>query len=507
MIEYHGVAYRQSGAPDAPWIASLVASAEEILKWASIPRRTERNLLGFQRAADESRITKASQFFSEPANQSPTALIVGVHPDTDGQIKFELLDEIGTSSQRRFKLSIDESRSQSDDLLIIANRLREQFATRLFETEASRLEPRDTSDELDEIEDDLDGEEDGEEDDGQDVELGDSVLSRLYELLGEHEWVSQNEEVVRDLAKPATIIDGQHRVLGAARLERGIPFTVCALLDCTWPEQVFQFTVVNYTSKPIPDQFITANAALSLTEDELQSLQGRLIQAGVKVVEYELMRVVNFDSESPFFNLVNLSEAGSNSNVIGYKTMVRVAKAWYGTKSDLIKVGLLPNLYPEISGPQAAVNREKAAKWQSDDWGRYFIAFWDVVREELGEKSSGTAGSVLWDVGQSQLMIAVVLERLQASFIDNLSRQAQSFFELTAATDEDAHEEMLANIKSYAKTFMSYFPPAFFATPWGTSSLNTGAGKKLLDTALDELVKKKGKWQWKTSSLVTGNGN
>ena len=116
--------------------------------------------------------------------------------------------------------------------------------------------------------DDLDADSDSDDSpatDGEELELGRSVLSDLADSLDDPAWLEDgdNANAVLDMAKPATIIDGQHRLLGADATERGIPFSVVALVDCPWAEQVFQFTVVNYTAKGIPDQFITANAALS----------------------------------------------------------------------------------------------------------------------------------------------------------------------------------------------------------------------------------------------------
>ncbi len=81
MPTYQAVAYRQSDSDAAPWLVSFVVSAEELLTWASIPQRAERDLIGFQRAADEKRVAKAKAFFQRRENQSPTSLIVGLHPD------------------------------------------------------------------------------------------------------------------------------------------------------------------------------------------------------------------------------------------------------------------------------------------------------------------------------------------------------------------------------------------------------------------------------------------
>jgi hypothetical protein len=182
-------------------------------------------------------------------------------------------------------------------------------------------------------EEDVEAETVGEEEvEDEEIELGRSLIEKLLGKLNEPTWCSDNIEALKQMSRPATIIDGQHRIRGASRCERDIPFTMCAIYDCPWSEQIFQFTVVNYTAKGIPDQFITANAALSLTGRELDHLKVRLVQAGVKDVEYDLMRVVNFESRSSFFDLVNLTEK-KNPDRIGDKTMVNLAKAWYSAKN------------------------------------------------------------------------------------------------------------------------------------------------------------------------------
>lgn len=179
--------------------------------------------------------------------------------------------------------------------------VREQIASRLSAEDDELVDSSLDQSDVDDVENsdyDADSEsglQDREASDGE-VELGSSILRHLVDHLDDDIWVTRHLDDLSELAKPATIIDGQHRVLGAAAVERNVPFSVTAIVDCAWAEQVFQFTVINYTAKGIPDQFITANAALSLTGSELDSLQDRLVQAGVKVTEYELMRVVHFDS-------------------------------------------------------------------------------------------------------------------------------------------------------------------------------------------------------------------
>jgi hypothetical protein len=339
--------------------------------------------------------------------------------------------------------------------------------------------------------------EDGEEE----LELGRSMLSMLRGRLDDADWCERNRDALRDIAKPATVIDGQHRVLGAQLCERDIPFTVCALYDCQWAEQVFQFTVVNYTQKGIPDQFITANAALSLTGSELNSLRDRLVQARVHVLEYELMKVVNFDQQSPFYEKVNLGEKPLRDR-IGYKTMVRIAKRWYNGLSPDIRRDFLPNLFPEVKGRGASALRLR--QWKENEWGKFFIDFWTVVRDHYASHASDDEGHTLWDVGYSNLTIAIVLLDLQEQFFVNLEAQDPDFWEVRGTDSADA---LRAKLKKRAEQFVSYLPAEFFAAHWGTKSLNTGGERKVLTSALEKLHKQKGRSNWSQFALVTGDAS
>lgn len=517
-FEYLATAYRQASASDAAWIINFVAPAEELRLWAGIPRRSDHNLAGFQRAPDAARIQKAKDFFKQPANQSPTALIVGLHPGAstlNGPISVEGLDPLRRISPCRLIVSLDDRELAANEL---AASVKAQIEYRLDAISGDRptagLNAADSvvtvpdavgqdedEDDDDEVIDPVSDPDDDEDDDTSvdpEVELGRSILKDLLTHLNDLGWCEEHREELLDMAKPATIIDGQHRVEGAAALERDLPFAVCALYECSWPEQVFQFTVVNYTAKGIPDSFITANAALSLTSGELDALKSRLVQAGVRVTEYELMNVVQFDSRSPFFELVNLSDKSDPAR-IGYRTMIRIAKGWYDAR-HLCFQKVLPNLYPDIRGRGAKARR--AARWKEQQWGEFFIPFWAVVRETYGTTPSHDEGHTLWEVGHSQLIVAIVLLELQEQFFRNLNAQDEEFFQV--GEGGDPVQEMQVKLAKRARKFVEWFPPDFFATKWALTSLSTGAGRSALKAVLNDLVDTNGRYQYAKSALVTG---
>src|SRR3712207_1198831 len=77
---YRGIAYRQSRHPDALWLVAFVATAKDLLPWAGIPRRSESIQAAFQRMEDPVRVDRARRFFEFAENQSPTAVVLGIHP-------------------------------------------------------------------------------------------------------------------------------------------------------------------------------------------------------------------------------------------------------------------------------------------------------------------------------------------------------------------------------------------------------------------------------------------
>jgi hypothetical protein len=516
---YEGFAYRQSRDPDAPWIVTFVCPAEELTTWAGIPQRTDQTVLGFQRPEDVNRVEKAKEFFNLGINQSPTAIVVGLHPpvgDDKRVVRLEFIDTDESLAIRRCRLVVEWDSSVEANVEEVVRRIRRQLTARLAlsgepegdgapngepEVAAAGGEAVPAEDLPEGVEEDI--EETGvveDEADDEEIELGRSLIETLLAKLDDSAWCAQNIDALREMSRPATIIDGQHRIRGASNCERNIPFTLCAIYDCPWPEQIFQFTVVNYTAKGIPDQFITANAALSLTRAELGDLQKRLVQAGVKVVEYDLMRVVNFDSRSPFCDLVNLTEK-KDPTKIGYKTMVNLAKAWYAAKNPAF-AQLLPNLYPSVIGSRA--KRIRIDRWKADDWGDFFIDFWISAHMKYRNMDAHEAGHKLWAVGHSNLLIAIVLVELQDAFFRNLGSQDEEFFEVSKESDAKAKSELQAKLKRRAEKFLEWIPAEFFATKWGIKSLNTSAGRGALSQAVQSLVDTKGRYQYQKSALVTG---
>ncbi len=215
-LEYSATAYRQALNPDAPWLISFVAPAEEVHTWAGIPRKTDNTLTGFQRPDEEPRVLKAKDYFSQfTTNQSPTSLVLGIHQQSNGRrlvdLQFEDQDEDKSVRSCKLIIALDEDEPLADAV----ERLKAQIRSRIAYTS-------DIENDVELLEDNQ-GEETTTEDadsdfvDNEEIELGKSLLQNLLIKLDDPLWCKDNETHLRDLAKPATIIDGQHRNRNAVR--------------------------------------------------------------------------------------------------------------------------------------------------------------------------------------------------------------------------------------------------------------------------------------------------
>ncbi len=503
IYKYTGTAYKQALDRNSPWLLNFVASVDDVDVWAGIPRRSSNGLVGFQRPDDPRRVDRAQEFFNSPVNQSPTALILGVHRvanESERRFKLKFLDGDEHSHIRKCEIEINfDNSNQSLDEAI--TKIKNQIILRLSET-THNIDPVD--EDIDDTNDDASSNDDDDDDDNLDseeIELGRSLLLDLSEKLKDKNWCDLNRDDIIDLAKPCTVIDGQHRLKGSLKCERGIPFTIVAIYDCSWPEQVFQFTVVNYTAKGIPDQFITANAALSLTGDELDDLKTRLTQAKVKVTEYELMRVINFDSNSPFYQRISMASSGSEADKIGYKTMVKIAKAWHSGKNPAIKK-IISNLYPDIKGKSSQAKRERMTRWTQDDWGVFFIDFWKTIKDHY--ENAAPRDFAAWDIGNSNLMIAAVLMEFQNTFFINLATQDDEYFEVKTESKDTPIDQLRGQVKKRAEKVAKLIPVEFFQAKWKMKSLNTSVGLKAIQSALNNFAMNSGNYQYEKSSLITG---
>ncbi len=260
--------YQSNSATDD--LIMFAAPAKEIAMWAGIPRKGWRIRMLFQRWITDSRKSELTDFWERASSpesgqrfiMGPTAIVVAIQ---------------GKPVIANGKITLSHTRIDSSDNTIAENlRL---LAASLLPTVESRLsqEQRDSLTEFkgDPLQDSL-----------PDIEH-DYVYEfalQLTQLISSPEWfIEKNQirdeeasELVQSLeavSRPAVVVDGQHRLWGAAKASKDIWLPVVALPNANWTEQIYQFIVINDKAKPIEQSLLTDIFGSSLTRSEQATIR------------------------------------------------------------------------------------------------------------------------------------------------------------------------------------------------------------------------------------------
>ena len=348
---------------------------------------------------------------------------------------------------------------------------------------------------------------DDEDDEDDDIDIGVSKLREFHQFVSSPEaikrWIEDetaNYEAERkegklgaedeppetslrslllSLLKPAMIVDGQHRVTGAANasVNEDIVFTVCALKDADWVQQVFQFVVLNKLAKPISKDFLTGLLNTSLTNEEISDIEPKLERVGISNADRVIMRTVNFEPESPFHDMV--AQPGEvvgaqNAGKLSGQGMLKIAKRWRnlgGSKKTLKELRMFEKLLTEKS------NSARAREWlggknmdpdtgqlRRGKWAGFFHTFWKIIKA-IYEPSQ------IWEKGPGfHLLMIVTMYELQDYFI-----------ETKAAAD--ARFSSMEDFEDQVRTFFADVPAAFFQN-WEATGLQSGDGPATIRQAL-----------------------
>lgn len=494
VAEYHGLAFRQN--PNAPELFAFVASANELTLFSGVARKSEGFLANYQRALDDNRVNnEVAPFFKLTENCSPTAIVLSLHESPVCEVEFvdsgnPSLDPGIVSKVLRLRF-FDVRQISREKLIELAKkfldeRLSAEPGAGSADEPSELIESGEAAEEHEEPLDESATEDDEEEEIEETVEIGQSMLDDLRELLDRpDELAPETIETLREMLMPALVIDGQHRLFGAAAVEEDIPLLVCSLIKPDWKEQVFQFTVINDKAQGIPKPFITSLAGMSLTSTELQQLRDRLVQAKVQLWEVEVMQRLGYDPASAFFQRIDFQVSGGkakgSSRGLGYQTMKRVGRAWWEPRSiGLRKV--MGTLYVD-PGERRPALKHLVGKWQSTgDWFRFFCLFWDKVKEKFEP-------SPLWEM-HSQLMTAVAIEQFQAIFLTTLDTMADlTIAKIMEGNPVERRKLVEASFIEIRDLYVGKFSAKSFEKPWGQKSLNHKAGRDLLADYFDKVFK------------------
>lgn len=457
-------------------LLSLVASSDDIVKWAGVPRKAYefRNgtLVGFQRQLDDARIREIRDFISSERNVSPTAVVVAFR---EGTISLHLLDnneklkggnDPGELVWVEFKLD-DSPPTLSEAIKKYLALVTPRLPATPEENEADNIPS------VDQVEV-VDDEEEFIIHDSHLLGFVRSLRAKLDDLCqqgDDPDLYSEEEkkllETLTELLKPAMLVDGQHRVYGAHILEMDVAFTVCALSNVSWEEQVFQFVVVNQKAQPIAPEFLSAIVSTSLTQTEISNLMERLSAARINVEEHQMMDRVNHDPESPFRGMVKFKIAGEEGK-LPYPGMRQIANQFRRLTPD----PRFSNVAAHLCAGKTIT--EKKRNWAGEKWFGYFCAFWGVIKDKYGDTPPGE--KPLWNP-ESQLLKIAVLQIIQDEFLAWSSYSKQEW-----PSDIEAFKRLV-------RKWIENVPRAFFAEDWkGVKSIPTPESRERIRESLRTLI-------------------
>lgn len=260
------------------------------------------------------------------------------------------------------------------------------------------------------------------------------------------------------LCRPALVVDGQHRLFGAANCDTEIWLPVVALPNCDWAEQIYQFVVINEKAQRVETSLLTDIFGSSLTRSEQQSLRGKLERSNVQVEERIAAVIAARDSQSPFYDMVKLKLEGSppagaqpyipESTI---RTLIEGGRSTLGWRTD-------DEFFEHYVSPTIS-SRANWDSWTTGRWREYWFAFWQSVADFYNQQAQiemSDADFMLWDKTQlTNLTKSVTMRLFQKLFIEQAVdrvRQVKQSRDLLidVVGEERADEEILNRVKTVA---------------------------------------------------------
>jgi hypothetical protein len=480
-------------------LVAFSAPAKEITKWAGVPRKGWTLRALYQRILDTTRVSRVSNFFtpvegSLVGNLSPTAVTISligseVIPEEPGSFTLiletpdppslqNLSAEIARLSRELFPAHV--RRLSGDARLLLERYAAEEIERDILD---ASLRPEDY---VAFFVGDL-------------VSMARNTAEFLEERgLADDEARRRLLDALYELSKPALIVDGQHRVFGAAEA-RGpdVSFLICAIPNCSWEEQAFQFVVINEEAKPVDVTVLYDIFGSSLTREEADRVRRRLGPAG-KDVERRIAAVIAYrDEDSPFANMVQLRVEDLPPNVNPYLSprlivdLIDGSRALRGFRAD-------PDLLATVVRPSLGDGESDDVwtSWYDGRWRSYWYAFWRAVRDYFNE-----GGAPLWThAAQTNLTKGVSLKALQDVLLEEMITKArETSDQIETLRGIGVEEEKLSRFleeqrlpstpeqfyQRIQERFLRGFPRKFFERRW-VKSLDTAAGMEALRTILRE---------------------
>jgi hypothetical protein len=302
------IVFNQFDAPSRTDDLILFAAPAKVLaNWAGIPRKGWRIRMLFQRPLSDVRSRQIADFWRSASSPGPgedfilgpnaiTVAIQGAPTIRSGMIDLS------------YKPIIDFQAKESSNL--------QTLATLIFPGVNARLTDEQTQ-ELKELASDPFG---ARPDINHDYVF--EFALQLTQMTADPErFISENQIPPDELAelivamesicRPAIVVDGQHRLHGAAAIDNIIRIPVVAIPNCSWARQVYQFVVINEKAQRVDSTILTDIFGSSLTKKEQAELRATLKRARVEIEARIISVIANREPHSPFYQMIKLNIDGA----------------------------------------------------------------------------------------------------------------------------------------------------------------------------------------------------
>jgi hypothetical protein len=402
----------------------FAARARDISNWAGIPRKGWQIRMLFQRPITKARETQLKKFWTQAATPKdgdeyilgPTAIIVA----SQGEAKINEKGQIDLS----YSCPVDILAEPSVVISDLALRLFPDVKKRLSDKQVFMLENREATGNafspFPEIDNDY---------------VFEFALQMQQMICDAKQFIQENsisDESVREIItsmeavlRPAIVVDGQHRLHGASNVGSEILLPVVAIPHCPWPEQIYQFVVINEKAQRVDASLLSDIFGSSLTNSEQEYLRNKLDKSDVEIESRIASVMANRESTSPFKNMIMVKMDGKMPEGLDPFISERTIRALIEGTSQKYSWGWRAHddFYDKYVHPTFST-RQSWDSWVNGKWIEYWFAFWDEVRIFYNLSSDPKKGAKtklpepLWSHNkQTNLTKAITLRQLQTLFM------------------------------------------------------------------------------------------
>lgn len=515
LISFHQF---QSELPEDE-LLMFAAPAKVLATWAGIPRKGWRIRMLFQRWITPERGRELREFWNTAASPKrelgqayilgPTAITVAIQGElqvTDGKINIA------------YTPAIDLKADATGNLGRLAEIVTERIVERLSNNQKALVSDfvKDPLQELPDVSHDY-------------------VLEfalQLTQMARDPQWfVDENDISTAELndlvialeaiCRPAIVVDGQHRLIGATEASHDIWLPVVAMPRCQWTDQIYQFVVINDKAQKVESSLLTDIFGSSLTKVEQGTLRERLARANVNVEARIAAVIADRDDRSPFKNMVKVKLKGAApAGAAPYITDTTIRLLIDGNTRNTLGWREDDDFYKTYVKPTFP-DREQWNSWSSGLWRPYWFAFWQTVRDYYNEQGAKLKPpQVLWNTTViTNLTKGVTLRMFQKLFMREACKRIEEIYNTSKILIDELGEE-IANQriqKRIAKQAIPSTPEEFavhirgwfleegvpvkvFTHPW-IKSLDDQEGQQLVFDELEKAFEKGESYRIKKNSI------